>query len=504
MLGFDPIDLENKDVNLWLSESDDNILLLVDKNDFNFSKSSSSTKNNPLKEKIFCLKRQYLSIPELKNIFLKCILFNNQLLVGETYNSSQNYVNIGYLINKPILIDLKTITPALVKSRIFKLNILSENDKFINKEYLALSNIGLFKEKALKLDKTLTAKQIEAIKKLEKQNKQIDKKNLPHKKEVYFQELLADALTDYSYQWDAPINSYLRLGEDYFSSAIFKQYYKRYGTTIDLAKAAVKNKIQDLDRVFLEMAPRNEKKTVVYYRGMTRPFEVTNIGDSIVVPNFISISLNFLIALRFSGLPRGQRCCLYKIFVEKGVPIIDMVTTTKYKNEKETLLPRNLNYTLTKIEYINYPTYNPLFQVPVYVLTANLAHENQFNIETRCRNFYHAKIVKIPNFLSLLVAKKTHIDKKKNIAKDDKGKTINLDNLLLEDNTQSHHEDMSKKGRCPNGTRRNKISGICEKTDKTGKTDKTKKNDKTEKTKKKPRCPNGTRRNKTTGNCESI
>ena len=100
--------------------------------------------------------------------------------------------------------------------------------------------------------------------------------------------------------------------------------------------------------------------------------------------------------------------------------------------------------------------------------------------------------------------KKTHIDKKKNIAKDDKGKTINLDNLLLEDNTQSHHEDMSKKGRCPNGTRRNKISGICEKTDKTGKTDKTKKNDKTEKTKKKPRCPNGTRRNKTTGNCESI
>ena len=93
------IDLENKDVNIWLSESDDNILLLVDKNDFNFSKSSSSTKNNPLKEKIFCLKRQYLSIPELKNIFLKCILFNNQLLVGETYNSSQNYVNIGYLIN---------------------------------------------------------------------------------------------------------------------------------------------------------------------------------------------------------------------------------------------------------------------------------------------------------------------------------------------------------------------------------------------------------------------
>ena len=394
MIGYDPIDLENKDVNLWLSESDDNILLIIDKNKVDFSKSPGNKKS---KEKIFCLKRQYLSIPELQNIFLKCILFNNQLLVGETYNSPYNYINIGYLINKPILIDLKTITSKLLKSRILKLNILSKNDKFINKEYLALSNIGLFKQKPLKIDKTLTAKQKEEIKQLEKQNKQIEKKNLPHKKEVYFQELLAKALTDYSYQWDAPINSYLRLGEDYFSSDIFKRYYKRYGTTLNLAKTAVKNKIQDIDRVFLEMAPRNEKTTVFYYRGMTRPFDVTNIGDSLVVPNFISISVDFSIALRFSGVPRGQRCCLYKIFVEKGVPTIDMVTTTKYKNEKETLLPRNLKYTLTKIEHIDYPIYKPIYRVPVYVLKADIAHDNQFYIENRCRQFYLAELVKSPN-----------------------------------------------------------------------------------------------------------
>ena len=515
MIGFDPIDLENKDVNLWLSESDDNILLLVDKNQVNFSKSPSlnKNKNKKLKEKIFCLKRQYLSIPELKNVFLKCILFNNQLLVGETHNSSQNYVNIGYLINKPILIDFKTITSALLKSRVFKLNILSENDKFINKEYLELSNIGLFKQKPLKIDKNLTAKQITEIEQNKKLNKQIEKKNLPHKKEVYFEELLAKALTDYSYQWDAPINSYLRIGEDYFSSAIFKQYHKRYGPTLDLAKAAIKNKILDLDRVFLEVAPRNEKKTVVYYRGMTRPFEFSNgappqhatIGESIVVPNYISISSNLSIALRFSGLPRGQRCCLYKIFLEKGVPMIDMITTSKFKSEKETLLPRNLNYTLTNIEYIDYPIFNPIFRVPVMVLTANLSNPDQFNIETRCRNFYLAKLVKSTD-LDFII--KSQIDKKKNIAKDNKGKPINLDNLLIEDNTQAHHEGMSKKPRCPNGTRRNKITGICVKIDDSrDKTDKTKKNDKTDKnnkTKKKPRCPNGTRRNKTTGNCEAI
>ena len=52
MIGFDPIDLENKDVNIWLAESDDNILLLVDKNDFTFL-NLQFNKTNPLKEKYF-------------------------------------------------------------------------------------------------------------------------------------------------------------------------------------------------------------------------------------------------------------------------------------------------------------------------------------------------------------------------------------------------------------------------------------------------------------------
>lgn len=74
-----------------------------------------------------------------------------------------------------------------------------------------------------------------------------------------------------------------------------------------------------------------------------------------------------------------------------------------------------------------------------------------------------------------------------------------------------------RRTRCPNGTRRNKVTGKCEA--KTKKIDvKTKRRrkvkliivkklspkDKTEKVKKeRKRCPNGTRRNKKTGNCES-
>ena len=63
------------------------------------------------------------------------------------------------------------------------------------------------------------------------------------------------------------------MGENYFSSTIFYQYYKRYGNTLEKAIDAVKLKIEDLDRVFLEAAPRNENSKDFYYRGMTRPFD---------------------------------------------------------------------------------------------------------------------------------------------------------------------------------------------------------------------------------------
>lgn len=55
-----------------------------------------------------------------------------------------------------------------------------------------------------------------------------------------------------------------------------------------------------------------------------------------------------------------------------------------------------------------------------------------------------------------------------------------------------------KRGRCPNGTRRNKKTGNCEPTRKKSSKSLKPKNTNT----KVGRCPNGTRRNKKTGNCE--
>ena len=126
--------------------------------------------------------------------------------------------------------------------------------------------------------------------------------------------------------------------------SIFNQTYKVYGDTKKNACFAILAKVEDLDRAFLEAAPRHEDSEKAYFRGMKQPFEnFTKEGDSITVQNFLSITTNFKVAVGFSGIGKvGQaKCCVYKILISNGVPYINMVNTTKYKAENEILLPRN-------------------------------------------------------------------------------------------------------------------------------------------------------------------
>ena len=133
------------------------------------------------------------------------------------------------------------------------------NSEFISKELLRLSQIGLTKQKIYK--KSVLPGKI----------------NIPYNEDVYFEDILEKALFKYSFQWDAAINNYLRVGETYFYTPMFKQYEKRYGDTHELACQAVRDKIEDLDRAFLEAAPRNENDNIVFYRGMRQPFQLANI-----------------------------------------------------------------------------------------------------------------------------------------------------------------------------------------------------------------------------------
>ena len=468
MYGYDPIFLEKRKLNEWLQESEDNILVIFDKNSLKFSASPNDSMKNKSQEKVFCLKKQFLFNPEIKDIFVKCVLENGEIMVKKTYANKTTYNNIGFYINKNVLLDIKAIKPSLHNERIFKVSINTEDtedNRYISKETLALSKIGLFKNKELNVV-----------------DKKITKKNIPYKEDVYFEKLLSKALYDYSFKWDGPINSYLRLRLDYFKSAIFNQTYKVYGDTKDSAVKAIFDKISDLDRAFLEAAPRHEDSTKVYFRGMKQPFDnFKKEGDSITVPNFMSITTNFKVAVGFSGIGKVglAKCCVYKLVISNGVPYVNMINTTKYKHENETLLPRNLKLTLINKATLPHQFYG---EIPVIVIRVSLQNNDQFKIHSGCSKFYLGKLISVKSsYLDLII--KSNTDK------------ITSEKKM----PKKMNTTKSKQERCPNGTRKNKITGKCELII----TNSVKKENETSKQKtKSKRCPNGTRKNKITGLCE--
>jgi hypothetical protein len=491
MYGYDPIFLEKRKLNEWLDESEDNILVIFDKNSLKFSASPNSPIKHKSQDKVFCLKKQFLFNPEIKDIYVKCIIENDQIMVKKTYANKTTYNNIGYYINKNVLIDIKAIKPSLHNDRIFKVSINTENineageNMYISKETLALSKIGLFKNKEINtLDKKIT------------------NKNIPYKEDVYFEKLLSNALFDYSYKWDGPINSYLRLGLPYFLTPIFNQTYKVYGDTKKTALFAILAKIEDLDRAFLEAAPRHEDSTKAYFRGMKQPFEnFKKEGDSITVQNFLSITTNFKVAVGFSGIGKaGQaKCCVYKIMISNGVPYINMVNTTKYKAENETLLPRNLKLTLIKKATLPHQYYG---EIPIIVVRVSLQNNDQFKIPSGCKKFYLGKLISVKSsYLDVISKTKTDKITSEKIIPEKMMPERMMPEKMLPERKNITKKQITKSKRCPNGTRKNKISGLCEAI----LTNSVKKENKPLKQKtKSKRCPNGTRKNKITGLCEKI
>ena len=132
----DPITLDTYEFNEWLSMSPDNIIITL------------SEKNVTLKDReFFALKKSYFESPLINTIFNKCIISNNQLMIKDTYENKNDYVNIGYFLNKLIVLNLKNI--KFTTDKIYIIDFLDEN-LFINKEFLELSNIGLKKDLTFK------------------------------------------------------------------------------------------------------------------------------------------------------------------------------------------------------------------------------------------------------------------------------------------------------------------------------------------------------------------
>lgn len=534
----DPITLDTYEFNEWLNMSPDNIIVTLNE------------KNVSLKDReFFALKKSYFESPLINTIFNKCIISNNQLMVKDTYQKKIDYVNIGYFFNKLIVLNLKNI--KFNKNKIYIVNLLDE-DLFINKEFLELSNIGLKKDltfkQFLKQKNNTNNNQIDIKNSFEK-SKKLTKKNIPYKKEVYFEQLILKALENYSFQWDSPINNYLRFGDNYFSTPIFIKFYKRYGSTIELAKKAIIEKINYIDKAFLEAAPRNENDTKIYWRGMKNSFQnFNNIGDKVSINNFLSITEDFSVARSFSNIHNGSKCCLYKINISKGIPIIDMITSTKYKGEKETLLPRNLILELKAIENLPYPFSwkKPLYNIPIYIVEVTTNDLEQFKINTGCKTFIEATLQPyIINSLENSIKKYDQFNNKTNLSilksdlKDElddnflsplssessiKSSKSSIESSIsnaskksvINNKTKkvicSSEEDIYKskfsttillKGkRCPWGYRYKKSLKLC-RLCKISKAEKDLLRRKTYKNVKGlPKCPTGSRRSKITGKCE--
>ena len=173
--------------------------------------------------------------------------------------------------------------------------------------------------------------------------------------------------------------------------------------SINLGIENVKEHIEKIDKCFLHAAPRVTSKMVKtkYFRGMTRQYDF-NQDNETIVKNYISISPEISIAKSF-GINKQKKpnadntvCCLYQFHLTAGIPYINMINNTKFKREREILLPRDLKMTLFKTEKVFYKKIdNKLIYYNLYHVRVSLLNEEQYANEHKCIPFNVSSIKSI-------------------------------------------------------------------------------------------------------------
>jgi hypothetical protein len=439
-LVYDPINLEKVPINDYLNNDTNNIVIIHDNKYYGVNKSLFMFNN------------------EMK----RCIIKNGALLKKTTYDDPETFYNIGYFIGKKMIVNLKTLNSYLEKHRILELTSKSSRDTYINKELLELTTIGLLKQS----------------------DNSIGKVNFKYAYEdVYFDQLISKLLEEYSWMLYEYINNNLLNPQIYnnkeeleYSLAHILKYdlktrYKKVYKNIDFKKALDKVTIK-IDKAFIEAAPRYENTYVktVFYRGMKTKYINTigskfdNIGDTALIVTYSSISTSYAEAKKFTGMFPTSDAAIYKIYLEEGLPYINMVSTARLKEEEEYLLPRNIIFELISKKGNE------------YTVLAKPFKPDQFTIKTGCISLDYYDIV--PATLSAPNAKKSNVNSGKN-----KGNIIPVklkrcpkgtvrDKVTNECVPKNHFvksvkakptpKPMPKLGRCPKGTRRNPKTLLCE------------------------------------------
>ena len=475
MLVYDPINLENIPVADYLDNDINNIVIIYNNKAYGVNKSLFMFNN------------------EMK----RCIIANNALLKKKTYENPDTFYNIGYFIGKKVIVNLDTLNDVLKEHRVIELTSKTSGDTYINKELLELTTIGLIKPSS---------------------KKSVGKFNFQYAYEdVYFDELISLILKQYSlsmyfyinkcllnsklYNNDKPLKKELAeiLKNDFPKSKVFKNIdFKNY----------IDNIITKIDKGFIEAAPRYEKTYIhkVFYRGMkgkyinTNGGELENIGDTALIKTYVSVSADYATAKNFA--PKGGKAAIYIIYLEEGLPFINMVSNAVFKNEREYILPRNIIFELISKNGNE------------YTVLAKPFKPDQFAIKTGCfpLDFCDITLAQLTLPASLAPPAKISLSspaKSKTKSNIDSGKN----NIIP-----------VKSKRCPNGMVRNKITKECvpkqnikpkakpkspkpipkPKSPETKPKSPNKSPNKSPKPKSKlGRCPNGTRRNPKTLLCEA-
>jgi hypothetical protein len=479
MLVYDPINLENLQVADYLDNDANNIVIIYNKKAYGVNKALFMFNN------------------EMK----RCIIANNALLKKKTYDNPETFYNIGYFIGKKVIVNLDTLNDVLKEHRIIELTSKTSGDIYINKELLELTTIGLIKPSS---------------------KKSVGKFNFQYAYEdVYFDELISLILKQYSlsmyfyinkcllnsklYNNDKPLKKELAevLKNDFPKSKVFKN--------IDF-KNHIDNIITKIDKGFIEAAPRYEKTYIhkVFYRGMKGKYiningkELENIGDTALIKTYVSVSADYATAKNFA--PPGGKAAIYIIYLEEGLPFINMVSNAVFKNEREYILPRNIIFELISKNGNE------------YTVLAKPFKPDQFTIKTGCfpLDFYDIKHTQQASQLAQLSQlSQLSLPAKISLSSPAKSKTkSNID-------SGKNNIIPVKSKRCPNGMVRNKITKECvpkqnikqkakpeAKLPKLPKSPKSPKSPKAKPESPKPksklgRCPKGTRRNPKTLLCEA-
>jgi hypothetical protein len=417
MLIYDPINLENLPVADYLENDANNIVIVLNKKAYGVNKALFMFNN------------------EMK----RCIIANNALLKKKTYDNPETFYNIGYFIGKKVIVNLDTLNDVLKEHRVIKLTSKTSGDTYINKELLELTTIGILKPPS---------------------KNSVGNVNFKHAYEdVYFDELMSSILKEYSLEMFYYINRSLIKPELYNQqfnnnqplNYELVQLLKKISKSIKKFnninfKNAVDKMVIKIDKGFIEAAPRYEKTYIhkVFYRGMKEKYintnggELENVGDTALILNYTSVSSEYDAAKNFAM--SGSKAIIYKIYLDEGLPFINMVSNAVFEDEKEYLLPRNIILELISKNGNE------------YTILAKPFKKDQFAIKTGCfpLDFYDIKPATpaTPAPLSSINSKKLSSSPTKEKSKADSAKIKN-------------NVKPVKSKRCPKGMVRNKITKEC-------------------------------------------